>query len=371
MNAVFGEDLHAKRVQSLANATTGIMNAANLAVSSIGRAMAQAQGLDTRHAVKQVDRLLSNAGIDVWDLFELWVPFIIGSRTELLVALDWTEFDHDDQSTLALHLVSSHGRATPLLWLSVKKSELKGRRNDHEDRLLLRLREVVPEAVKVTVLADRGFGDAALYALHWELELDHVIRFRGDIVVTDSTGESRPAKDWLLPNGRARILRDVRVTGHKNPVAAFVCVWAKGMKEPWFLACGEGCRGRTAGQIVKLYGRRFTIEEGFRDAKDLRFGMGLSWTRISSPARRDRLLLLSALATALLTLLGAAGESVGLDRRLRVNTVKHRTHSLIFQGTFYFGALPNMKADQRRPLMLAFGKLLLEIPMFNKLFGVL
>jgi len=255
--------------------------------------------------------------------------------------------------------------------LTVTKSELKGQRNDHEDRLLQRLREVVPEGVGVTVLADRGFGDADLYALHGSLDLDHIIRFRGDVLVTDANGESRPAKDWLLPSGRARILRDVTVTGRPRPVAAVVFVWAKGMKEPWFLACGEGCRQRTAAQIVKLYGRRFTIEESFRDSKDPRFGMGLSSVRIASIERRDRLLLLSALATALLTLLGAAAESLGLDRLLRANTAQRRTHSLFFQGSYYYGALPNMKADRRRLLMERFGHFLREQPIFNKLFGAL
>jgi hypothetical protein len=43
--------------------------------------------------------------------------------------------------------------------------------------------------------------------------------------------------------------------------------------------------------------------------------MGLSATRIGEPTRRDRLLLINAFAMALLTLLGAAGESLGLDRR--------------------------------------------------------
>jgi hypothetical protein len=276
LEAVFGGALHAKRLQSLTDATVGTMHAASLAISTIGRALAQAKGLEAKHAIKQVDRLLSNAKLDVEKAQALWVPFAIGARDEIVVALDWTEFDRDRHSTLALHLVTRHGRATPLMWKTVSKSRLRGRRNAHEDRLIKRLRAVVPVGVKVTVLADRGFGDAAFYALHWDMDLDHVIRFRGDIAVTDANGESRPAKKWLLPSGRARILRDVTVTGQKSPVAAVVCVWAKGMKEPWFLACGEGSRDKTAAQLVTLYSRRFTIEENFRDTKDLHFGMGLS-----------------------------------------------------------------------------------------------
>ncbi len=42
------------------------MTGASLAVAMIGQALAQARGLATKHAIKQVDRLLSNNGIDVW-----------------------------------------------------------------------------------------------------------------------------------------------------------------------------------------------------------------------------------------------------------------------------------------------------------------
>ncbi len=74
----------------------------------------------------------------------------------------------------------------------------------------------------------------------------------------------------------------------------------RGFKEAWCLAT------------------RFTIEETFRDIKDNHFGMGLSATHIHDAGRRDRLLLLAAIAHALLTLLGAAREEAGLDRYLKV-----------------------------------------------------
>src|SRR5579872_220253 len=90
VGGVYGDDLHAKRIASLAGATLGVMRSASLAVAMIGQALAQARGLLTKHAVKQVDRLLSNEGIDVWDSFARWVPHQIGERRDIQVAMDWT-----------------------------------------------------------------------------------------------------------------------------------------------------------------------------------------------------------------------------------------------------------------------------------------
>jgi len=154
LESLFGEDVHAMRVLSMANATLGVLCSASLALHAIGQGLAHARGLMTKHAVKQVDRLLSNRGIDVWSYFAYWVPFVVGPRTEIRVALDWTEFDADDEATIALNMITRHGRATPLLWKTVRKSGLKGRRNDYEDDLLMRFKEVLPEGVQVTLVAD-------------------------------------------------------------------------------------------------------------------------------------------------------------------------------------------------------------------------
>jgi hypothetical protein len=354
VGGVYGADLHAKRIDSLAGATLGIMQAASLAVAMIGQALAQAKGLITKHAIKQVDRMLSNNGIDVWDSFARWVPHQIAGRRDILVAMDWTDFDHDDQSTLALHLVSGHGRASPLLWLSVWKDELKDHRNDFEDACLRRLAELVPGGCRVTILADRGFGDQKLFAFLAELGFGYVIRFRGNIHVTDADGITRPAAEWVGKSGRARKLTDARVTAKGQLVGAVVCVHAKDMKEPWCLATSE--RDATAATLINHYAKRWTIEPQFRDTKDLRFGMGLSSTRIGEPSRRDRLLLVSAFATALLTLLGAAGEHLGMDRLLKSNTSKRRTHSLFRQGCMLYELIPNMPQHRLTPLIEKFAE---------------
>ena len=365
-----GDDFHAKRVLSLGDAVTGTIHSATLGIHAIGQGLAQAQGLNPKHAVKQVDRLLSNSGVSLEDFFGHWVPFVIGARADIHVALDWTDFDADDHCTIALYLITSHGRATPLLWKTVEKSTLEGWRNNHEDDLLTLLARLRPKCTKrVTVLADRGFGDQKLYPFLVSLGLDFVVRFRGIVHVQAPDGQTRPAADWLAPTGRAMKIRGAKVTSDKTPVAAVVCVRAPGMKEPWFLATSRG--DWTATQTIKAYGKRFSIEESFRDIKDARFGMGLKATHIGDPSRRDRLLLLAAMSQALLTLLGAACEETGLDRKLKANTVKRRTHSLFTQGCYWYGAIPTMPDEWLGPLMAAFGRLVSEQRAFAQVFGVL
>jgi hypothetical protein len=365
---LFGDDMHAMRVLSLVNATVGAIAAGALAVTTIGLALAHLRGLDPKHAVKQVDRLLSNNKVDVWALFAYWVPYILASRTEVFVAMDWTEFDADGHSTIAINLVTKHGRATPLVWKTVRKSELRGKRGRYEREVLERFAELLPEGVKATVLADRGFGDQKLYQFLADVELDFVIRFRGDIWVTVE-GEKRLAADWVGKGGRARRFRHAEVTGMHTYVPTVICVHAKGMKEPWCLASSrEDLKTR---EFINLYGKRWGIECAFRDTKDPRFGMGLYATRIKQPERRDRVLLISALAVALLTVLGEAGESLGLDRILKSNTVKTRTHSLYRQGCMLYLLLPTMREDRLEALVERFYEKLREHRVFQEVYGVL
>jgi hypothetical protein len=368
LDGIFAENVHAKRVMSLANGAVGVMTGSSLAVSMIGQSLAQARGLLSKHAIKQVDRLLSNEGIVVWDMFAPWVAEVVGARKTIVVAMDWTDFDADDQATLALSLVTNHGRATPLLWLTVLKDELKDQRNDFEDLCLARLAKVLPERVAVTILADRGFGDTKLFDFLDTLGFAYVIRFRGNIHVSAADGETRPAAAWVGKGGRARKLRNAEVTAGRHKVGAVVCVRARDMKEAWCLATNNA--EATAREIMNYYAKRWTIEPGFRDTKDLRFGMGLSVLRIADPQRRDRLLLLNAFAIVLLTLLGAAGESLGMDRHLKVNTAKHRTHSLFRQGCMLYELIPNMPEARLRPLVARFREYLDQHRAFTQTFAV-
>jgi hypothetical protein len=370
IDELFAEDLHAKRVYSLAGATQGVMTSASLAVCTIGQGLALAEGKLKKHAIKQVDRLLSNQGIEVDELLMRWVPYAVGDRKSIEVAMDWTDFDDDNQATIMLSLITTHGRATPLVWHSVDKTTLKDNRNRYEHTVLVRLAEALPADVKVLIVADRGFSDHKLYrVLTEELKFDYLIRLRGNIKVTSTDGETRSATDWVGKGGRSRILRGCAVTAQDYKVGSVVCVQAKDMKAPWCLVTNRD--DEKVKTLLTAYAKRWSIECSFRDSKNPRFGMGMSQVRISSPERRDRLWLLNALAVALLTLLGAAGEAVGLDKYLKASTAKRREHSLFRQGCMHYMFIPTMRENHLRMLMEKFGQLLLEQPAFANIYGII
>jgi hypothetical protein len=177
--------------------------------------------------------------------------------------------------------------------------------------------------------------------------------------ITDAKGERRKAQDWVGAAGRARTLRRNHLTDrHQTPVATAVCVQDKGLKEPWCLVASDPM---VSAKTLKAYhAQRWGIEASFRDIKDLRFGMGMKTLHISKPERRDRLLLLSALAMMLLTALGATGEALGDDRMLKANTVKRRTHSLFRQGLMLYDWLPRVPEKYLRPLIGAFAATLAQ-----------
>ncbi len=219
---IFGETEHAKRVQSLANAVVGITHVTVLAIHAIGQAYAQIADISAKSGVKQIDRLRSSQNMVVDSLLRSWLMFVVGVRREIVVVLDWTEFDDDKQTTLAAFWVTDHGRSTPLVWKTHDKATLKGKQKRYEQELIEQLHGWLDPNVRITLLADRGFGDQRLYDFLLLLGWDFVIRFLGGVSVTGPDGQTKTARQWLLPSGRARMIKGAKVTQEQFRVPAVV-----------------------------------------------------------------------------------------------------------------------------------------------------
>jgi hypothetical protein len=141
------------------------------------------------------------------------------------------------------------------------------------------------------------------------------------------------------------------------------------MKDPWCIVASDATLKGSA--VKRLYGKRFSCEETFRDVKDLRFGMGMKWQRIGNPDRRDRMMMLAVLAMALLTLLGEAGERCGLDRLLKTNTSPKRQLSLFRQGLRWYDLMPTLREDRLKLLMESFVAVMAEHELCREVYGAI
>jgi hypothetical protein len=233
----FAQEIDVQRVQSLAGVVLGVLHAGMLSIAVTGRAMADIVGNKLRSGVQQIDRLLSNDCLKIDGLERVGVRYVVGGLSEFTVAMDWTDFDDEDHTTLCVYWATRAGRALPLVWYTAKKSALKDNQTRLETEILERLADWVPQDTKLTVLAERGFGMIELYECCAMLGIDYAFRFRVVILVTDTDGNRAPAGEYLLANGRPRMQISPQLTGKKTPIPAVVAAKAKRTHEPWCIAC--------------------------------------------------------------------------------------------------------------------------------------
>src|SRR5262249_6926882 len=110
---------------------------------------------------------------------------------------------------------------------------------------------------------------------------------------------------YPVRKGIAHVLREVDYRKDRRVRHNVVIRWRPGLPkkrdEPWYLMTDlEG----KAEALCRLYARRMSVEELFRDHKSRRDGMALRNTRIQKAERLDRFVLLLALAYLLLVGLG-------------------------------------------------------------------
>jgi transposase len=94
--------------------------------------------------------------------------------------------------------------------------------------------------------------------------------------------------------------------------------------EPWLLATSPALSHLQAEGIVALYRQRMSIEQSFRDTKNLRVGMGLEVSRSRSAQRFNVLLLIVHLAAFVQRLIGESAKGSQLELQFSATRRKDR-----------------------------------------------
>lgn len=292
--------LLASQSATLAAMVAAAVRLERLNIAQIGRRITGA--VSAKHTIKRAWRFTCNRRVEVADAMSGVIAKIARRRKKrLLICLDWTDFR-------SFHtLVASAclgGRAVPLLWASYTSSKLKRSQNSLEERLLRKLKTLIPGSFTVIILADRGFGRAEWAAVCQELKFHYVVRIKPDVTIACSRYRGVLRK-YPARRGIAHVLSGVDYRKDRRVKHNIVIRWRpdlpKKRDEPWYLM--TDIEGR-AEALCNLYARRMSIEELFRDQKSLRNGQSLRHTKIQHADRFDRFLLVVVLAYILLAGIG-------------------------------------------------------------------
>ena len=292
--------LRLSQAKTLGALVAGAMRCQRVSLANIGRQMIGS----AKHQIKRCWRFCANERVETADAMRGVVKRLLKKRNKpLLVALDWVDIK-GYQTLMACAVLK--GRAVPLCWASCKGHVYDGHksRNAFEESLLLVLRSMIPREMKVIILADRGFGRTELARFCQNQGFEYVIRICPKVHVRCASYNGK-LLDYPVHKGICKLLRQVDYRQHRSVRQNIVVRWVRGLPakrdECWFLM--SSLEGGPA-QISKLYGKRMTVEELFRDAKSKRNGWSLRDTQLSSPERLDRMLLVLAIAYVLLCGLG-------------------------------------------------------------------
>lgn len=286
---------------------------------------------------KRVSRFCNNERVKPAAVQEALVRLLVGdalSRSKahgpslVTVAMDWTNYDNGEVCGLRISLITG-SRALPLLWYEIPKVELKGRQTAMECKAIADLESFRPPHVTWLFLLDCGFhAPQVLDALNrtgyfivrsqthplvhlpkncWQpvgslpVKLESLVEF-GWVTWSQKTPRTVRLVVARMPPIKQRNRRAARAgTKHVQPG---YCPLLTNLPE------GEAI----AEDVLRIYGRRFEIEHGFRDIVSSTRGLDLEHVHLKNAETYSRLLCIVALTEAILWLCGAEAERMGLKK---------------------------------------------------------
>ena len=257
-------------------------------------------------ASKRLSRLLHNGRLGSEELARSHAQALarrLPAEGGVRLALDWTV---EDSQHLLVASLNVGRRALPLYWQAYAATELKQRMSLYEREFVRALFAEVLCGVarrRFVLTADRWFADVDLLDLLSELGVSYIIRTKSNYKVRVGEKWSRlDALKWTT-NQRGRAWGRLWYA-EGDPRHVFVVQTRQRDKHGrwgiWHLLSN---RNLSAHLMAAEYARRFTCEEGFRDAKRL---LGFHEARISCLAAWTRMFTLVAIALAVLTNIGSA-----------------------------------------------------------------
>lgn len=343
--------IHKVRLNGVFAAVQGLLTGRQLWLTALGRNLPGP--VEEKHKIKRVDRLLDNPHLQGERLavYQWLARRVIGSCQRPLIIVDYADLDDRKAVYVLRAAIPIGGRAIPIYELAVS------RYNQPQDcaRLLRELKQVLPPDCRPILVTDAGFKAPwfrQVEAMGWyyigrNLGRDYLqlpassewIQARS--LYPDATRTPRALGTVRIPRaapltteaylyqkpprGRQRLTVQGRPRRNAQSLKR-----AHSERTPWLLLSNLPRRHKTAKQVVELYRRRMSIEEGFRDLKAHRCGFALRQNLGRDPRRISILLMIAAIATWCAWITGMAGIDARKHHALQANTERRRNVLSVF-----------------------------------------
>lgn len=345
---------HRARATALLKLVQALLSGGKLSLTQLGRH--RSGPAYAKHHIKAADRLLGNPHLhgERDGIYRAIARTLLVGKKRPVIIVDWSDFELQRQFLMIKAAVPVGGRAVSVYERVYPFKRYNSPRTHRE--FLSALRSILPEGCKPIIVTDAGFRGPWFRAVESH-EWDWVGRIRNRIkYYREETGRWRftdslykEATTKISHIGEVSLSRRHRYRFRMYLVRAYqprlgrpprrrskqtnAGLYRRLHRAPWLLATSLPHGRGSARRIKQLYAQRMQIEETFRDIKCHRWGFGLRYARCNSARRLEVLLLISALSSLVLWLVGICGRALDWARRLQANTERRKTVlSTVFIG---------------------------------------
>jgi hypothetical protein len=268
-------------------------------------------------------RFLANPRLTPEVLIPLHVALVLGIQSSGSIPLILDQTTIRGIQTLLIGAVFE-GRVLPVAFSCFTYQRIRKSQNILEHALIVTVMSCFPAERRPLLILDRGYARVALLQKLGQAGIPFLVRAKKNVVVYFQ-GKPRALSRFPYQPGQIHRYGVFYHSRAKEPLDLII-FRGLGYKETWYLLVPQAF-SRNQKEIVDLYAKRMSIEQGFRDWKTHLGVRGLVF-RVSDPAPHlTRLLLAFSLSYLICLALGATQQAqevrgfVEIPRR----TPRHQT----------------------------------------------
>ncbi len=264
-------------------------------------------GIGPKQREQRLYRFLRNPRVTPELLIPLHVVLAVGTRLRKRLPMILDQSTIRGIETLLIGLVYE-GRVLPIAFSCFMKNAIHKSQNILEHSLILAVMCCFPVECRPLLILDRGYARVSLLIQLRQEGIPFLCRGRRSVMVyLQEQAKGQTLGRFKIKPGQ--LLRySVLYHSQKKEPLDLIIYFGKGYQEPWYLLVPAGT-SLSAEEIVELYAKRMSIEQGFRDWKTHLGVRGLAFLGDNPAPRLTRLLLAFSLSYLLCLALGSTPEA--------------------------------------------------------------